>query len=403
LGQFRPAAAILWKTTKRGKPTVFKKSGVIGVVVALLMTMTAAHAQAFTPRPGPMFNNPWGAMSAKEKQLVKIRNTIRATPKGSTIRIAAYSNDRKDVTDALIAAHKRGVRVQVLLNGNWTSDQTRRLQKRLGGNVSKNSFLRICKYSCRGKAGNLHTKVYLFNRAGKAKNVVMFGSLNLTGYGAKTQWNDLHTETNRKALHGFFVSIFNQMKRDRPVRKPFVRKSIGDFDINVYPRYDKRAKGDPMLANLKRIRCGGAKGATGIGNRTLILINMYGWNGNRGVYLAKKVADLSRKGCVVRVLQSSAGGKVVQILRANGVSVKTPDYDRNANGKRDVFTHAKYMAVSGNYARKPGWHVWTGSQNWSDRSLNGDEVTVHIPRRGVFASYRKNFTKIFDRYARFTG
>ena len=65
----------------------------------------------------------------------------------------------------------------------------------------------------------------------------------------------MHTETNRKALHGFFVSIFNQMKRDKPVKKPFVRKSIGDFDINVYPRYDKRAT-TPMLGLVLKPRPG---------------------------------------------------------------------------------------------------------------------------------------------------
>jgi hypothetical protein len=44
--------------------------------------------------------------------------------------------------------------------------------------------------------------------------------------------------------------------------------------------------------------------------------------------------------------------------------------------------------------------VWTGSQNWSDRSLNGDELTVHIPRRGVFWDYRQNFRKIWRKHSR---
>ena len=40
--------------------------------------------------------------------------------------------------------------------------------------------------------------------------------------------------------------------------------------------------------------------------------------------------------------------------------------------------------------------MWTGSQNWSDRALNGDEVTMHIPRRGAFYEYRKNFDSIWS-------
>lgn len=376
------------------------KSGVVALVAALVLALAPAPAHAaFTPAPGPAFNNPWGNMAAKERLLVKIRKTIRSTPSGEKIRIAVYSNDRKDIADALIDAHERGVRVQMLLNGHAESRQTQRLQRRLGTDVSKKSFLRICKYSCRGKNGNLHSKFFLFTRAGAAHHVVMFGSTNLMGYGAKVQWNDLHTEVNRKALHGFFLQVFNEMKRDRPVDEPFLRTSVGDFDINVYPRYDKAKEKDRMLLNLRRIRCTGATGPSGVRNRTLILINMFGWNGERGAYLARKVAALSRNGCVVRALNSRAGGKVTHILSSNGVQIKSPDFDRNENGKIDVFTHAKYLGVSGNYAETPSWHVWTGSQNWSDRSLNGDEITVHVPRRGVFAKYRKNFEFIWENHS----
>ena len=150
------------------------------------------------------------------------------------------------------------------------------------------------------------------------------------------------------------------------------------------------------MRRLKRVRCKNAPGATGIGGRTMVRVNMYGWNGDRGVYLAKKVADLSRHGCDVKVLESDAGGRVVQILARNRVLIKSPDADRNNNGSVDMFTHAKYMIVGGRYGKNSaGWHVWTGSQNWSDRSVNGDELTVHIPRRGVFYDYRQNFEQIW--------
>lgn len=379
---------------------MLRRSALISVLVALMMTMSTLNAHAFTPDPGTRFNNPWAGMAAKERQLVKIRRAIKATPRGHRIKIAAYSNDRRDITDALIAADRRGVSVQVLLNGNWTSGQTIRLKKRLGTKVHKKSFVRICKRSCRGKAGNLHSKFYLFSKSGKARRVVMFGSLNMTGYGARTQWNDLHTQTGRKRLHHFFAEVFRKMKQDKVRSTPFIRKSIGDLDINVYPRYHTTKKNDPMMNNLRRISCKGAKGPAGIGRRTLVLINMYGWNGRRGVYLAKKVAALRRHGCVARAIVSAPGGRVVQILKRNRVQVKSPDFDRNANGKVDVFTHAKYMLVSGKYAHRPGFHVWTGSQNWSDRSLHGDEITVHIPRRRVLADYRRNFNRIWENYAR---
>lgn len=377
------------------------KSGVTALAAALVLALaptsgTSATA-TFVPEEGASFNNPWGPDEAKNRLLTKLVRTIEATPPGATIRIAAYSNDRKDVTDALIAAHRRLVDVRVLLNGNWTSRQTTRMQRVLGDDRSQRSFVHICAYSCRGKRGNLHSKFYLFSRAGAVEHVVMFGSMNLTGYGAKTQWNDLHTANNRTVLHHFLRDVFEQMKRDRPAEKPYITREIAGWRLNVFPRYETGMQEDPVWRRLDRVRCKGLPdNGTGVRGRTFIAVNMFGWNGERGANLARKVAELSRNGCVVKVLQSRAGGKVVEILRNNGVAVRSPDYDRNDNGTDDVFTHAKYMVLSGRLGAESGWHVWTGSQNWSDRSFNGDELTVHIPRRVAFDDYRRNFDFIWE-------
>jgi phosphatidylserine/phosphatidylglycerophosphate/cardiolipin synthase-like enzyme len=378
---------------------VWKKLGAASVAAMLLLILTPAAAAAFTPANGPRFNNPWGDFPAKERLLTKLRNTIDATPKSATIRIAAYSNDRKDITDALIRAHRRGVDVRVLLNDNWTSYQTRRLRRVVGGDRSARSFLHVCDRACRGGRGNLHSKFYLFSRAGKARHVVMFGSVNLTGYGAKTQWNDLYTTKNRRAMHNFLAEVFGEMARDRKMAHPFRTARFGAMTFNVYPRYGTHEDDDPVMERLRRVRCKGTGGETGIRNRTMLRINMYGWNGDRGVYLAKKVAQLSRRGCNIKVIASNAGGRIVHILAVNGVQIKSPDYDRNENGKRDMFTHDKYILLSGRMNQKSGWWVWTGSQNWSNRAVYGDDITVGIKRRGVFWKYRQNFNFIWDKHS----
>ena len=85
--------------------------------------------------------------------------------RGSTIKVAAYSNDRKDIADALIAAHRRGVNVQMLLNDNFTSRQTKRIQRELGSrHVASPASCGSATSSCRGKRGNLHSKFYLFSQ-----------------------------------------------------------------------------------------------------------------------------------------------------------------------------------------------------------------------------------------------
>jgi phosphatidylserine/phosphatidylglycerophosphate/cardiolipin synthase-like enzyme len=378
---------------------VSKKIAAAFVAAVLLLVLTPAAALAFTPANGPRFNNPWGKFPAKERLLTKIERTIESTPRGAVIRIAAYSNDRKDITTALIRAHRRGVDVQVLLNDNWTSYQTKRLRKAIGKNRSKRSFVHVCDRACRGGRGNLHSKFYLFSKAGKAKHIVMFGAVNLTGYGAKTQWNDLYTTKGRRAMHGFLTDVFREMKRDRKMAHPFRTAKFGAMTFNVYPRYGTNEDDDPVMERLRRVRCKGTAGETGIRNRTMLRINMYGWNGERGVYLARKVAQLSRRGCNIRVIVSNAGGRIVHILAANGVQIKSPDYDRNNNGQRDMFTHDKYLLLSGRMNRKSGWWVWTGSQNWSNRAVYGDDLTVGIKRRGVFWKYRQNFNFIWDKHS----
>ncbi len=378
-------------------------SAVLALTLFLTLT-TGVAAQAYEPQGGAAFNNPWGGATSKERLIKKFVLAVNNSRKGSTIKVATYSNDRKDIADSLIRAKKRGVSVQMLLNDNWTSRQTRRLRKALGTNIEKSSFLRVCNRSCRGRRGNLHSKFYLFSKTGSAGYVTMMGSANLTGYGARNQWNDMFTVKDNKPMYNAYAQVFNEMKRDRAMGQPYRSYTVrGGYDINFYPRYNTNRSNDPVMGRLSRIRCTGASGPTGIGNKTLIRISMYGWNGQRGRYLADKVASLSRNGCNIRVLHSDGGGYVVKHLRANGVPVRTASYDRNRDGEVDMYTHQKYMILSGNYNKKAAWHVWTGSQNWSDIALHGDEVTMHIPRRGAFAAYRKNFDFIWKYHSHVTG
>ena len=232
----------------------------------------------------------------------------------------------------------------------------------------------------------------------------MMGSANLTGNGVKIQWNDMYTVNANRPMYDVYSRVFEQMKQDRPLAHPFRTATVrGAYTTNVYPRYDTTRRDDPIMKRLDQVRCHGAAGGTGIGDRTLIRISMYGWNGVRGRYLADKVAALSRAGCNIRVIHSDGGGYVVGKLRANGVNVRTASYDRNRNGTVDLYTHQKYMILSGKFGARAGWHVWTGSQNWSDIALNGDEVTMHIPRRGAFYEYRKNFDFIWKHHTHRAG
>ena len=120
----------------------------------------AATADAQKPKPKPKrwkaykgayFNNPH-VNADRFKIERRIIDTIRHTPKGETIRIAVYSFDREGVADALIAAHKRGVKIQMLLNDHQDTHAMKRVRAVLGTNRFAKNFIYKCKQGCRSFA-----------------------------------------------------------------------------------------------------------------------------------------------------------------------------------------------------------------------------------------------------------
>ena len=164
----------------------------LGVLI-VVSGVGAGAAFAYTPENGTRFNDPSGDREAVNRSMIHIRKTIESAKKGSTIRMATYTHNRADITNALIDACKnRHVHIQIVLNDNNTSVTTKRLIRVLGSNIEphykdacnpvkkpKNpdserkpdpdpSFVKICYQSCRKGAGNQHMKFFLFSRTGMA-------------------------------------------------------------------------------------------------------------------------------------------------------------------------------------------------------------------------------------------
>jgi phosphatidylserine/phosphatidylglycerophosphate/cardiolipin synthase-like enzyme len=54
------------------------------------------------------------------------------------------------------------------------------------------------------------------------------------------------------------------------------------------------------------------------------------------------------------------------------------------------------MVLSGRIGRRTDAnYVWTGSHNWSDRSLRNDELILRIAGRDLVADYLANFHRIW--------
>jgi phosphatidylserine/phosphatidylglycerophosphate/cardiolipin synthase-like enzyme len=410
-----------------GDRFVLKKLCVVLLAASLLVGSGAVAALAYTPEQGAAFNNPQGTREAKHRLAAKLRDTIDSAPKHSVIRIAVYSFDRRDLGDALVAACDRHVAVQVVINDNWISGQVKRLQQRLGTKIDprwndrcnprekpKNplstkqpypepSFMKVCYRSCRlSGPGNQHIKIYMFSQAGAADNVIMVGSNTMTYYAANTHWNDMFTVFGSPAMFESYSLVFRQLAEDTKVAQPYLVFRHGDLTTEFGPLQDVPPSQDPVARRLAGVTCT-AVGGTGENGHTVIRIMMYAWSGDRGRYLAQRVADLDRKGCIVRAILSGARKDVKRVLRAGDVALRSADLDLDDDDETgfgetpwEHFTHEKWMALDGTWGGAPYRGVWTGSENWSNKSLHNDEIVLQIPRAGAHRAYAKHFDALWD-------
>ena len=337
----------------------------------------------YTPKPGAKFNKPTGTRAQQYRLFTHINRSINSSPRGSVIRIAVFSFSDLRTADNLIRAHRRGVHVKLVFDDHAVYDAERRLQRALGRNPRHRSFAILCEKSCRGTGGEMHSKVYLFGRAGRAKRITMVGSNNMTSHNAERQWSDLLTLTNNKRMYATFRTWFRQLKWDRPVAHPRIARLAGANLALITPQ-DSEKDGDPALRALAPVRC------PTVPRRTRVLISAHAWYGPRGMKIAHRVAALARHGCVVRVFYGEAfGTEIHRVLAAAGVRSRTSRH-------RGVTTHQKLLIVRGAYGgNDKAAFVWTGSHNWSQWALKLDDVILRSAKRRVVDAYTRHFIYMF--------
>jgi hypothetical protein len=434
--------AALGLTLGTPTPTAGASPGdVLSLLPAASATPTPSATPTVTPTPtpakkkwmpdlGPAFNNPLGSTKQKYVVNTRILKAVQHARPNSTIRFATYSFDRQDVTKALWKAHHRKhVNVQVVVNHNVVTKNELWLQRRLGKNTKKSSFFHICSGSCRGHGGNEHAKIYSFTHTGGARDLIIESSGNLTSGAAVGQWNDVYSVMGNTRLFDTWVKVFNQLRRDKPVKKRTVvykskqvdftwhrlqtqpdgsqaQPATRDRVTTISPRKKKKKKSiDPVLQRLNQITCKtGPRFGDGDGH-TQIRIIMYAWFGNRSIPIAHRVAALKRQGCDVEAILTEPGGSTVSILRAAGVPMKDAAWNygdkMSTDGKKMVwgprlYCHLKWLLVSGKYHHKNRDIVFAGSENWSGISFANDEVTMQLTGSSFYNAYVGQFNHMWN-------
>jgi len=373
----------------------------VSAAMSMALLVAPAQAEPYYPTTGGLFNVPRSTYENKTRIERNIYEAIRHARTGSYIKFAIYSFDRVNMADALIAAKRRGVHVQILLNDHQVTHAMRKLRRVLGTKRTRKSFFHICEQSCRSSAGALHSKIYLFSRTGAARDVVMVGSHNLTGNAINNQWNDLYTTYGRPSLYRAMESIFAEMVPDIDKARRYRYITVGKkYQIGVMPFWSPTPTHDPVMSILRKVRCRGATGGSGSNGRTVIRVSMHAWAGPRGKYLAERIRTLYANGCDVRVMYGMASAPVRRALRVvttrGKVAVRADGFDSDGDDLIDKYSHQKYLLISGHYGKNTAARrVYTGSSNWSNAGVYGDELIFGVTGIRVYTQWLRNFDYIW--------
>lgn len=346
----------------------------------------AAAALTYSPKPGPLFNDPSGTRAQQYTLNTHLVRAIQNTPPGATIRMALYSGSIDSFKNAVIAAYKRGVNVRLLMDGHssdleWWKD----LVAVLGTDRKNASFATVCRYSCFDTRTTTlqHTKLYLFSTTGIAQRVAVVGSGNPTTAQAEIGWNDLFTMVDNQVMYDAFVELFDAMvASSQTADEVNYYRSVDSGEIRaiISPAQYLRVK-DYYGQVLNNIHCTAAPGY-GVKGRTKVTVAMGLWSKSR-VANAKRLWQLDQAGCVVEAIVSShdldadVRAWLRKPTRNGGISFRAASIDFHRDGTIDRYLHEKIVMVSGGYQRQQNATLtFMGTHNFTYNAMRGNNEII---------------------------
>lgn len=385
-------------------PKAVKSFLVTLVIIAVTATaITPSSAKEMEEHPQPyqdasevttkaVFNNPAGG--DPETIVREICNLIRQAPSGSRIRIAQFvisGAAGMDFAKELIAAHRRGVDVQIVIDG-WQVDNPAMaaIIAELGRDKSARSWVHICSRrspegntsACIGDKGQ-HNKFYLFSETGGKSNVVVQSSANVTDLNSTTYWNNALILVGNwrlyRAYNTYFEDLAAEVESDDYYWTVTTGMAGGSVRAHFFPRAGTDASTDPIVEALKKVDCRSG---------TFIGIGMSEWDAYR-IKIAEKLADLANDGCSVLVVHGPIDDEVRDVLQSvPRIEVRELNDGSQLPGR----IHSKYMIINGMYDGDTDakW-VFTGSHNYNLTSLRrNDETMLQTNIRGIYELYKAN-------------
>lgn len=320
---------------------------------------------------------------------------------GSTISLAAFvisGQSGEDYVDQLLAAHARGVNIQVVMDG-WQISKApaARLIKTLGTDTSQGSWVAVCSNkspegntsSCQGTKG-MHNKFALFSSVSGQQNVVVQSSANVTDVNHVSYWNNALTVTGDDGLYRAYHSYHADMARmEQTPDYHRTEASRGPSGATV-ARFFPAAAADPVAQRLSELQCKN--------KNSTVAVAMSEWDDTRTA-IAEELGRLKSQGCAVSVAAGPVGEQVAGVLAAAGIEHRSVE-DTSTTGR----VHSKYLVVSGmrdnaspEGRRGDSSFVFTGSHNYNSTSLRrNDEAILELHNRKAVKAYQDNARRLMQ-------
>ncbi|MEQ4305796.1 phospholipase D-like domain-containing protein [Plantactinospora sp. B6F1] len=401
-----------------------------GLLVAVASTASAATKPVIN---GPTFNDPLGSAASQAAIFTQIIQLVDATPAGEQIRVSVFDFTDAAIADALLRAHRRGVRVRVIvddssyLDGNgkrkaspaW--DRLSNPVTGLGTDDGAPSWIVMCddrfedddgvddvRRGCiatapPGPAYN-HNKFFLFSKVGPFEDgtsyqkVVLQTSSNLTDWYKVESYNDAVTFVDATVYDAFAVyhEDMRRLRYSRTGDNGYYRSTPtgSTYRAFFFPRRDatyRNPSSDTIVNALDEISCG-YTGADGMRHQTDIRIVVLNFLGSRS-QVATKLAQLRGQRCWIDVIYAESDATVEGIL--DKADIQRLRCKFNVAPGIDVRPHNKFMLIDGSYNGGIEPRVYTGSPNLDGSSLrSSDQALLRITSAAYHASYLSYFYKI---------
>lgn len=307
---------------------------------------------------------------------------------GDSIRISMFRWDDGRAATAVIAAQRRGARVEIVADADVRTKRAgRRVLEKIEAGEPGHRNVVVCRGSCLPWTGPRpappsqdinHHKLYLFDIAGERSVAVTSSNLERRMHG---QSNVMLRSTD-PALWQFHDSYFERLRAQRWLGWSEKDRSVRGESVSAFA-YPRRR--DPVVDLLDDVRCNARA-------RTVDVL----WAVIQRADIRRSLQDLHHRGCRVRVVTT-------RDLIENWLEVRQPGRGGRArdlpdNRVRTHLIHDKLILVHARVRGSVRRLTVTGNSNATCGGLAyNDEVMWQIEDTWVHRTMQRHFDRIYRR------